>query len=444
MAEVAAQTTPAPARPGWLLWRAAPVVVLRASGALLGLLFWVVLSRLLGPSGAGVMRQGLAALMIAAVLLRFGLDNVLMRETAVLTGEGRMAASRSLVRRCLSLTFVVGAVLSCVALALAIFAHRSGGLATEVLWTCVAAALPLSLLTLAGEAEKGAGHAAWGTFLQFNARNLMYLPLAILVIGGGRLARASDLDVGTQEAAWLLVGSISLVSIVATLRWLRGSGDSAAPRLKEQLPSAFPLYQCALFGVALEWLDTLALGAFAPDFEVGVYGAAASAALVMSFLLYASNSIVAPRFARAFRAGETEQLEREARMATRLMGLVALPFAALLALFAEPLLSVFGPEFTAAVPAFRVLLVGHILNMATGPVGYLLLMGHRERAFRNNVAIAALIDLLLLALLVPRFGIVGAAAATAAAMVAVNLLHLVACHRELGFSTLGPSSLSRP
>jgi Na+-driven multidrug efflux pump len=35
------------------------------------------------------------------------------------------------------------------------------------------------------------------------------------------------------------------------------------------------------------------------------------------------------------------------------------------------------------------------------------------------------------------YGIVGAAWATTAAMALVNLLHFMACRRELGFSTIG-------
>lgn len=423
-----------------ILRRAVPVVFLRATGAVLGLLFWVALSRILGPSGVGVLRQGIAFLMVSAVVIRFGLDNVLLREVAILVGRGDLGGAQGLVRRAMAFSLKVGCFVAVVVgcLALVFFGAERLASGDLVVWgICGLGALPMAILTFASEAQKGAGRAVWGTFLQFNARNLIFLPALVVLIGGGGLALAGDTQIATRNTAGLLVGALVIAAGMGLASWYRRAGSSESPPLRPHLRSAIPLFQCALFGVALEWLDTLVLGGFVSDADVGVYGAAVSAALVMSFLLYAANVIMAPRFAKAFEDGERALLEREAKSATRLMLFVAIPAVTILFFWGDVLIGTFGVGFEGAKSVFRILLLGHAFNMATGPVGYLLLMGRFEHTFRNNIAIAACADLILLAILVPMYGIVGAAWATTTAMALVNLLHFMACRRELGFSTIG-------
>ncbi len=432
-------------------WRTLAVAALRASGAVLALGLWAWVARALGAGGSGALRQGLALALLAGTLIRLGLDTVVLRELALAGGAGAGRPSPA-ARRFLTRVFALVAGLG-LPVSLAVWG-ASGPLARQVLgepelapvlaW-CALAVVPVALLAVGSEAHVGLGRPAWGTFLLFNARNLLFLvgALAFALVP----APGADPNAAIAGAARLLAAVawgaalLALPGLVGPAR-ARDRAPTLAPphtppRLSQALASARPLYHCALLALSLEWLDTLLLGARVDSASVGIYGGAVSAALVLSFLLHAANVVLAPRLARAFHAGQGRRLEAEARRTTRWLLWAVLPAAVVLGLFAGDLLAWFGPEFRRGALAFRILLVGQVFNVLTGPVGMLLLMARRERAYRDNLALAVGVHVVLLLVLVPGFGITGAAIATAAAMALVNLLHLCACRRELGLSTIG-------
>ena len=94
-------------------------------------------------------------------------------------------------------------------------------------------------------------------------------------------------------------------------------------------------------------------------------------------------------------------------------------------------LSLFGPRFTAAHTSLIILSFSNILNVAAGPVGWLLLMTGHERDAALGVFVATLVSLFLNVLLVGSYGIEGAALATAIGMVIWNLLLMLFVWRRL-------------
>ncbi len=100
----------------------------------------------------------------------------------------------------------------------------------------------------------------------------------------------------------------------------------------------------------------------------------------------------------------------------------AWPFYAVLAVFAEPVLSIFGPDFTSGARWLRVLGVGMAVATAAGAVQSVLLMAGRSSWQLADKTGALVLDLVLLALLVPHWGIEGAAVAWAATIVVDTLV----------------------
>ena len=78
----------------------------------------------------------------------------------------------------------------------------------------------------------------------------------------------------------------------------------------------------------------------------------------------------------------------------------------------------------------RVLLVGQIVNAAAGSVGWLILLSGRQNVAARVYGWVALIHLVLLAVLTPVFGTVGAAAATTLTMSLWNVWLHAAVVRE--------------
>jgi O-antigen/teichoic acid export membrane protein len=102
--------------------------------------------------------------------------------------------------------------------------------------------------------------------------------------------------------------------------------------------------------------------------------------------------------------------------------------------FARDLLHLFGRGFAGGASALAVLALGQLVNVGTGTVTGLLAMIGRARLSVLNSLFFLGLSLVLDFLLIPRWGILGAAIANASALAAVNLLRLVQVHHALGIS----------
>jgi O-antigen/teichoic acid export membrane protein len=108
--------------------------------------------------------------------------------------------------------------------------------------------------------------------------------------------------------------------------------------------------------------------------------------------------------------------------------------AAALACLGPFILSLFGADFTSGYPTMLVVLGGLVLRSATGPVEFLLNVTGHHRDTMRVYAVAALASIGLNLVLIPAFGIIGAAIATYTAMLGGNAYLYVLVRRRLGVS----------
>src|SRR5690606_32249193 len=123
--------------------------------------------------------------------------------------------------------------------------------------------------------------------------------------------------------------------------------------------------------------------------------------------------------------GDHEGLTRVYTSATRWTLSLNLPFFLISVLYAEPLLAVFGESFTSGATALILLATGELVVAGTGVCGSVIDMtGHTRLKLANTVLWIAL----LLAgnmLLIPRWGLMGAATASLIATATINIVRLV-------------------
>jgi O-antigen/teichoic acid export membrane protein len=87
-------------------------------------------------------------------------------------------------------------------------------------------------------------------------------------------------------------------------------------------------------------------------------------------------------------------------------------------------LSLFGSTYKAGASALAVLAVGQFINTAAGPLGLVINMSGRQYLTMTNNAVVAGVNVLACLLLIPRFGMTGAAISTASALTFVNVIKL--------------------
>jgi O-antigen/teichoic acid export membrane protein len=244
------------------------------------------------------------------------------------------------------------------------------------------------------------------------------------------------LNVVSAFGAALLVVAVAAVAQVA---WSLPTGSKAIDmpasyRRSAMLSTAWPMLLGSAMFLVMSWTDTLLLGHFLDESEVGVYRVAFRLAAVITLVQAAVNSYAAPWFAERHAVGDDAGLRRALAQTTGLN--VAFSVPAFLALAVAPAwwLGWFGPAFESGAMCLLCLALGQLVNALCGPVMYLLNMTGHERVAQRIVWVAALLNLALNLWAIPRFGILGAAASTAATMVLWNVAAAVAVQRQLGLS----------
>ncbi|MGL4617585.1 MAG: flippase, partial [Chroococcidiopsis sp.] len=263
----------------------------------------------------------------------------------------------------------------------------------------------------------------------FQRITLAYAPYLIaypLVLIGITFIWQLDRSLNSTEAIALSILSLLLVSIVQALLFYREFSteiSQAVPAyaLSQWWRVALPLMFLDGSSVVLSQTDTLMLGTMLGAKAVGIYSAALKTSLWVHFILTAVNAIFAPIIASLHAQGDRQGLQQLVSTIARWMFYPALAIAIGLIVFAEPVLQLFGAEFTTARGALIVLILGQLVNVGAGSVGYLLIMTGNQIPAASVMGISAFTNVVLNFVGIHWLGIVGAALATAFSMMLWNV-----------------------
>lgn len=176
------------------------------------------------------------------------------------------------------------------------------------------------------------------------------------------------------------------------------------------------------------------LGALQGFEAVGIYRVCSRGAQLVTFILMAVNATLAPTAASLYAQNKVDELQQVVTQYSRLVSLVAFVVALLLIIGNKTYLSLFGSEFLQGQNVLILLCVGSFANAATGSVGVLLNMTGYEGYTAASVSLSAVLNIFGNAILIPRFGIEGAAFSTASSIIFVNVLKLIWVRRKLGIN----------
>jgi O-antigen/teichoic acid export membrane protein len=267
--------------------------------------------------------------------------------------------------------------------------------------------------------------------LTFVASPLTMLATALL-IGVG-------LGLRGYLGAQVVSAAVVCVLLIAVVRKLtppqaRLSALSSVPLGRELWSFSATMVGVVLLEFLIVQVDKIALGFYRGAREVGVYSVAAALVAYVPLVLQSVNQIFAPTIADLHTRGDHALLARLFQSLTKWVTGLTMPLAAVIIIFARPLMRIFGPGFEAGWPILVIGTLGQLVNCGVGSVGYLLLMsGNEKRLIKVQAAMAAVMVLLNIAL-VPLWGIVGAAVAAAITNVGINVWNLLQVRAALQLS----------
>ena len=262
---------------------------------------------------------------------------------------------------------------------------------------------------------------------------LMIAAVLILTVGFGR-----RLDAASAMAVHLsALAAAYVIAHVWLVRALPEAARRAVPlySARQWLGASLPLLLVSAMHLILGQIDVLMVGSLMGPGDAGVYAVAVRIAGFVLFGLIAINAIAAPLIAELFGTGRRAQLQAMLRATAWANAGFALAVGAAIVIAGEWILTLFGAGFEHGYRALVICVIGYLISALAGSVGFLMTMTGHERQAARIMALAVAANIALNLILIPIWGLVGAALATAMTTAMWNLMMLAYTRRELNIDT---------
>jgi len=413
---------------------ASAAFVVKVLGAGLAFASQVFLARIMGVESFGVYIYVISWITILSMLGRMGLDSSALRFVPSYTAHEEWGLLGGFFRRSRQM-FLSASILLALIMASVIFLLRAN-FSDELVFTFMVGCLLLPV-SVALQAH-GAFLQGFKKIVQAQAPLLVVRPLLLIVgvfcvfmIFGQAVNpyTAMFADLLATLGAFILVYFYFITNQPENIR-----STINVYRTDEWLKVSIPLLLVSGFGILLGQTDIVMLGMIKGATESGLYAAASKTSGLVAFGLMAVNAIAAPMISQLYSQGRMDELQRMVKLAAIAIMTFSLPASFVMVVWGEWILGLFGQSFTVSYYPLVILIVGQLVNSLAGSVGFLMTMTghHKEAAYVFGAS--ALLNIVLNAVLIPPYGLLGAAFATAITMSLWNIVLIVYVMRKLNIN----------
>jgi len=395
----------------------------------------IIVSRYLGPDDYGLLAMGLMVLNIGSIFAFLGLREGIIRYVAYFKGQKRIAEAKGTFYSSLKLTFVISIVVSMLLLLFSGFISNTlfNAPTFKPVLIVFAALLPMFvILGLFGSlflALKKPGYKELVTTIVPNLAKLILVIIFILL--GGAVLQVS--------LAYLL--AIALSVFLAFLLYHYNIRTALFHKVrpvydyKGLLAFSIPLFFSGVFIRVLGWADTFFLGIFRTTADVGVYN--------IVFALAASLGMFLTSFGQMFYPLASEMLAKKKHAAIgKLFGtiirwifMVTFPIFLLMFFFSKEIIKIlFGKEYISGALVLVILLSAYFVNIITGPGAHALRTFGKVKFLLYINLITGGLNMILNVVLISKYGLTGAAIATAISIVLREVIIFVKVKSLICFS----------
>lgn len=203
--------------------------------------------------------------------------------------------------------------------------------------------------------------------------------------------------------------------------------------LKEMLKFGLALSFTSIAALGLKSVDAILIGKYLPLGFVGIYAIAAFIPTVIETPLTALDRIVAAKVAHSAANNNTEEIRDVFYKSVRYMGVVGGLLFVLINCNIGYLLDIIGKSFADGKEVVWIISVGALANMFGGSSNSIIV--YTSKYWQAAVLLVTLVILtfLLNMLLIPHYGINGAAMSTAMSAILFTVIKVFIINRRLGF-----------
>ena len=377
----------------------------------------------MGTKGLGQYQLGLVAAQLIVTFAVLGLDKGFVRYLPMLEAR-KSDESSQLIMQGVVFSFLVSIALTCLLFLFSpILAARFYG-SPEMAHVLRQFALYLPIITLiriSNGITNGLKRADVSTIIHNILSPILFLGLVVSII---------YFDQGLSGAIFARQLShfiVMIVSVVFIIRYFEFKSIKIFDlvQFKQLFAFSAPLLMIGIIYLLLGQMDVLMLGYFVKEQDVGTYSVAVRISGLIIIGLEIGLPIVGPYFSHFSESRDIKLISDIFKNSTKFISYLGLSIFLIIFVLRIELLSIFGTSFISGSSVLLILSCGHLSNAFTGPTGQLLVMTGKQKWEMTNSICVVIINFFLNIILIPKFGLTGAALATAISIIVINFAKLV-------------------
>jgi O-antigen/teichoic acid export membrane protein len=371
-------------------------------------LFGLFVARVLGAEGVGCFFLGLVLMQAVSAVSRIGLPDGLLRFVSIHHSKEDHAHVRGSIR---TASFIVLGISAGAGICLYLFSDlvvirvfKQPGLALYVRWFSLI--LPVfSIFVLLTNAVQALKRIDFVVLARDIIQPTTMFVLALLIIPMWRNATTFLLS----YAVSVLIGLFAILLFLKKASPSFFKSSSISYDWKPLLIFSLPITISDLAHYLFRWIDTFLLSIYRTPAEVGIYNAALRTTLLLSLFAVSVNALYAPIIADHFHHGRKVEIEALSRILVRWSVTIAIPIVFIMSILSKEILLFWGPEFLIGSKSMIILSFGQLLFVISAFLAFTLLMDGQNYLEVGNTIAVVVLNVLLNIVLIPGFGITGAA-----------------------------------
>jgi len=419
---------------GELARGSALLLIAKVFGAVSGYVMAFVLTKRGDATAVGIYELAFTCIILLSVVARFGLDGAIVRYIGVFMANSEVGAVRWLYKKSMLFSALFSIALGGIVFLLAPWLSTLFGdddMTLPFKWA--AFAIPFfTLMNMNAETLRGFKRMVAYSFLQQGTVIFVAAIIFLLWWNPDAVGLSGVKAFFIASAVLFLISQLNVGQRFAKISAL------VIPRtsFNEVVRVAWPIFLSSSIFMIISWTDTLMIGYFLDKADVGVYRIAFRISTVITFTQFAINGIAAPMIATHYHKGDMLGLRKLIHKIGLFNFLFSMPIFLIIIFAPTFLLGLFGQEYVEGKNILLMLSFGQVVFALSGPVMYILTMTKHEKLALYIMYLTAIINLVGNAVLIPAYGLQGAAIATAFTTFLWNVLAVIAVNRYLGIVSL--------
>ncbi len=406
----------------------------RALAILSGYILFYIIAKFYGANGVGFFSTMWTILMVSVVFSKLGFDTSIVKYIAEFSKKNELRNISEIYLRSIKFIIISGIMVMIIILLLSNIISQllfdSDAYGNHIFYLSFGI-LPLTLLNFNAESQKALKNITVYSILQNGSINLfLSLFLFIYIFFGISTGLISII-----YALLLTIVFLMFVSFIFVFKNIKLQQPSTNFHLSNRqiLKTTIPMLLSNSLFLIMNWIDILMLSFFKSEIDVGIYNTSLKIASLSTIILIGINSIAMPKYAEL--RNEKLRFKKFVKQTTFLIILTSLPIFLGIILFPDFLLTIFGNEFVTGKATLLILSSGMFFSAISGSTVHILNMTGNEKIVQNVLLFSAGLNFVLNFILIPFYGIIGAAIATAMTTIFWNIVTQWFIYKNFKFVT---------